>query len=597
MSARGGGLLTLLLAAAAGACGVPANATDGAAPSDSSWVARRIAAGEGLGFLGEVSPDGRFLSRQDPATLGLAVQDLSSGESRLVAFDSTATQYALSSAFSSDGLRLAYTWFNTDETLELRVVNLDGTGVRTLYRDDGFIDYAWPADWSPDGRNVVAVVQAKDGSTRLMLLDAETGARRVLKSFDWRTPGSPTFSPDGRFVAYDFAPAADSPARELYLLALERGREARLTEGAGEPRLLGWEPSGEGLVYAAGAGAAEGLWLLPLEDGRPSGAATLLQAAASRLAQPLGASGTAIFYGLAVEEPQLYQVVLEDGRVEGPPTLLSEPRLGRALGPAWSPDGGHLAYVVRPTDDGRAELYVRSEAGALRALPVRMNGPRKLTWAPDGRSLFAAGWDKGPPGVFKIDLVTLAARQLVRIEPAILLTPVLTPDGATLFFSRYEAASDQSTLYAFDLAADEERRLHTAVGRLSNLALSPDARTLAFTLQRESDSGSAAPGELVTRLLLLQLGGGEPRQPHTLRGFIEFDALRWSADGAWLLYVRHVAGSARRALERVSVAGGEPERLLELEGMRHLRVHPDGRRLAFQAGVFKGEVWTLERQR
>jgi Tol biopolymer transport system component len=224
-----------------------------------------------------------------------------------------------------------------------------------------------------------------------------------------------------------------------------------------------------------------------------------------------------------------------------------------------------------------------------------VNEVRRLSWAPDGRSLFAAGWDKGPPGVFRIDLATLEARQLVRIEPAILLSPVVTPDGSTLYFSRYRSAGDETALFAFDLVEEEERELRTVAGRVSNLTLSPDGATLAVSTRREAGGDSAGGGG--THLLLLPLTGGDLRVLAEVPGFVDFDGLRWSADGGSLLYVRLTGSADLRALERIGLDGGEPERLLELTGMRQLLVHPDGRRLAFQAGAFRGEVWALENLR
>jgi tricorn protease-like protein len=49
-------------------------------------------------------------------------------------------------------------------------------------------------------------------------------------------------------------------------------------------------------------------------------------------------------------------------------------------------------------------------------------------------------------------------------------------------------------------------------------------------------------------------------------------------------------------LWRISAEGGEPQKLgLAMKGLRNLRFHPDGRRIAFSAGTpFSAEVWVLE---
>ena len=65
--------------------------------------------------------------------------------------------------------------------------------------------------------------------------------------------------------------------------------------------------------------------------------------------------------------------------------------------------------------------------------------------------------------------------------------------------------------------------------------------------------------------------------------------MAWSSDG------RHVLFARRGELWRVPAEGGEPENLgYVMEGLRELRLHPDGARIAFTAGTDKGEVWVME---
>ncbi len=48
-------------------------------------------------------------------------------------------------------------------------------------------------------------------------------------------------------------------------------------------------------------------------------------------------------------------------------------------------------------------------------------------------------------------------------------------------------------------------------------------------------------------------------------------------------------------LWRVPAAGGPPEKLdLSMEQMRKIRFHPDGRRIAFEAGSSGAEIWVME---
>jgi Tol biopolymer transport system component len=72
----------------------------------------------------------------------------------------------------------------------------------------------------------------------------------------------------------------------------------------------------------------------------------------------------------------------------------------------------------------------------------------------------------------------------------------------------------------------------------------------------------------------------------------------WTRDGRYLLFAKGTTSyPATNTVFRVPVSGGEPQRLaLTMEGRTvSLRVHPDGRRLAFTSGERnRRELWVLE---
>jgi Tol biopolymer transport system component len=67
----------------------------------------------------------------------------------------------------------------------------------------------------------------------------------------------------------------------------------------------------------------------------------------------------------------------------------------------------------------------------------------------------------------------------------------------------------------------------------------------------------------------------------------------WSRDGKSVFYPVETEGGHQ--LWRVSVAGGPAQKLdVQMETLRNLRVHPDGRRIAFDSGSGGAEVWVME---
>ena len=119
------------------------------------------------------------------------------------------------------------------------------------------------------------------------------------------------------------------------------------------------------------------------------------------------------------------------------------------------------------------------------------------------------------------------------------------------------------------------------------MARSRDGRQLAFAIG-EAESGSNV-------LKVLPAAGGEARD--VARG-IEMPlpgSVAWTPDGLGLLFTgKPNPRGSRTELWRVSVEGGEPRKLdLADDSIRELRLHPDGRHIAFTAGNDRQEVWAL----
>ena len=85
------------------------------------------------------SPDGRYLAFGDwqNSSGDLALRDLDTGETRQLTNDSGESSWlglVQEAVFSADGSKIAYSWLTEDELWELRVVDVDGSEPRVLYR-------------------------------------------------------------------------------------------------------------------------------------------------------------------------------------------------------------------------------------------------------------------------------------------------------------------------------------------------------------------------------------------------------------------------------------------------------------------------------
>ncbi|MGH2620990.1 MAG: TolB family protein, partial [Anaerolineales bacterium] len=275
----------------------------------------------------------------------------------------------------------------------------------------------------------IAVVSVADGSVR------------VLKTLDWGFPGKVWFSPDGRYIAYDYPPRQDSDNRDVFLLSAQGGREVPLVEHPADDLLLGWTPDGNHLLFASDRSGSMSAWMIRVQDGKPQGSPELVKPDIGQ-AVPLGFTRAgSYYYGLVIGTSDIYTAEFDPatGRVASEPQKATQRFTGSNFAPAWSPDGQFLAYrSSRPGPQVvigfRAEVIsIRSlRTGEERDLPPNLLeswGP--IRWSLDGRSLFVTGKDrKLKHGVFRIDAQTGEVSPTLRPDAGSeIARPAWLPDG------------------------------------------------------------------------------------------------------------------------------------------------------------------------
>ena len=554
----------------------------------SEMVMRRVWVGPDLPRLGTVSPDGRYLAYAEPVAQNLAVRDLKAGGERHLTQKPprAVTGGAQTPAFSPDGKQIAYAW---DEGFfqDLRVVGIDGSGERVLHHDVGVVAVR-EIEWSPDGGRVLALLQTRDRTNQIALVSVTDGSVRVLKTLDWRDPWKMSFSSDGRYIAYDFPPDEKAPQRDLFVLAVGgNGSATPVVEHPANELLLGWAPDGRTILFLSDRTGTMDAWIARVVDGKPQGAPVMVKKDLG-LAWPMGFTRNgSYYYGLQTGMTDVYVARLEaasiaaPGKPAGAATPVADRMLGSNRSPDWSPDGRFLAYVAQRLRGPGPRLVIRPVEGeGEREVEVDLNMADLLRWGPDGRSLVVTGYDKANRlGVFRVAAETGDATPVIlgHGTRTYFHEAMLSPDGKTLFYKLRDGGIEPGRLVARDLESGREKEVLASVYRF---CLSRDGRRLAYSSFDDAwDFIRVMPAD-----------GGEARDVFRQRrpsGRIV--SLAWTADMRWMLFAR------RGELWRVPAEGGTPEKVgLAMEDLRELRVHSDGRRIAFTAGKGKSEVWVME---
>jgi Tol biopolymer transport system component len=581
---------------------------------DKEFKIRQVWTGPGADVEGAVSPDGRFLSFVDWETGDLAIRELGTGKNRRLTNKGSwmqSQEFALFSKWSPDGRQLVYQWYK-DQFFELRVIDIDQLKSRVLHSNKE--EYVHPFDWSPDGKQVLALIGKMDvnaeslgdrpnATFQLALISAEDGAIHYLKSFAVgfnRFPFSFAFSPDGKSIAYD-SPQEDSlHNRDIYLLSADGSREVRLVEHPALDYVLGWTCGGNGLLFASERTGSSSVWHIQVVDGKPQGSPKLIKPDIGPIHTMGFTRQGAFFYGISSEISDVYITKLDPatGKILDPaksPALNYE---GHNAFPAYSPDGMFLAYMSRRGTlanlggRGTEVLCLLSlKTGQIRELipDLPMYGyPR---WSPDGRFISLEGRGKdGRPCIYRFDPQTGDAIPLVQFEHGKnIFSHRWSKDGKSVIYARGGRSAEPSYVYVHDIETGQEKQLLGSPSDAKDIDISPDGKWLVLINRDKKRT-----------IKIMPVAGGDPREIYSFeQGGNPVITPAWSADGRYILFSKKRPDPDQMwDLYRVSAEGGEAQKIdLSINEFRHLSVHPDGQQIAFSSGGFSSryaEVWVME---
>jgi Tol biopolymer transport system component len=563
----------------------------------STITVRRVGAPK-TDVFGAPSRDGAYLTFRDSSE-NVKIYDLATGQIRHLTKRQSVGDSAYASMPSPDGKQVAYTW-HQDGIYELRVVGLDGSEPRVLYRN---AETTWvrPPDWSPDGKSILTALDRKDGTSQMVLVSVRDGSVRVLKSFDERSLGRPRFSPDGRYIAYAFPQRPGSVEKDIFVLALDGGRETPLVQHPANDVDPDWTPDGKRILFLSDRTGTMGAWWIQVAEGKSQGTPELVKPDLGQDLTPMGFTRNgSYYYGVQTQMRDVYiaDLDLATGKLISAPSMATQRFVGSNDRPYWSPDGRELLFLSqrRPGVWGARALCVRStETGAVRELASKLDQVTRVQWYPDGRSLLAvAQHPAGEFGLFRIDIQTGDFSRVRLGSGAIGWPPAWSGDGKAMFYQRsVTPKSKRTSIVVRDIETGQEKELHSVADPShygSGAVLSRDGQQMVFMVVVADTENRA------TALKVMPAAGGEARD--LLRGVqLPFPApIAWAPDGRSVLSARKPnPRDSKTELWSISVQGGEPRKLdLAAENMRDLSVHPDGRHIAFTAGEERSEVWVME---
>ncbi len=231
--------------------------------------------------------------------------------------------------------------------------------------------------------------------------------------------------------------------------------------------------------------------------------------------------------------------------------------------PQISPDGTQVAYVVSKTDEeskkSSAQVWLAAIDGS-NARQVTHTGQRNGSprWSPDGRTLAFVSDRVEKAGLFLLPLDGGEACELTK-NPTGIGDPAWSPDGTRIAFTAVVDPENPEAEKPKEGAAPKIRVTSRIDYKQDNRGYLNDVRAQVF---------------------VVDVATGETRQLTSEAVDHNFPA--WSPDGKWLAVGVPNRNGMCSQIELVSVDGGAPVRIGNLDGTAGTWTWtPDGRELAF----------------
>jgi Tol biopolymer transport system component len=548
---------------------------------------------------GILSMDGNQFSYRDDSG-DLAIVEIETGKKRPLTKSSSWDKgdFVSGSIISPNSKYVAYAWCTNYSSYDLKIVNIDGSGQRVLYHGkitpSEEIDTFWPCDWTPDNEYILGNLN-KGKKSKIALISAKDGSLKIIKEDFDIGPEVLDLSPDGRWIVFDCRQAKDSGKYDIFLVQADGKSAAPLVKHPADDRLLGWTASGDSVLMASDRAGSWDAWILPVKDGKASGEPLLVKSdfgfvGGSSGVVPLGFVKAGSFYYQTrswLEEVQTATLDIENAELLSPPKKVAQRFEGTNCYADWSPDGKYLAFSSSRGRNSSALCVLSTDGGEQRDIfPHQLLSFVRINWFPDGKSVIGVGRDKEDRGgIYRVNIETGEASPIVR-EGGEFHSPKSSPDGKSIFYGEDTSWEDKLfRIMQIDTETGYKKEFYRSTQQIIRLDISPDGELLAFL---EPADGT---------LKVMPSKGGQPKVVFKIEeGWST--SVAWSPDGKYLLFTKIPEGegkTGRIELWRISSEGGEPEKFpLVAKGMENVRVHPGGKRIAFNTFERKCELWVME---
>lgn len=255
---------------------------------------------------------------------------------------------------SRDGRTIAF----VEESYKTSIARIEPDAPARRFIESSGDDHS--PNLSPDNSQI-AFVSNRTGNLEIWIADAAgKNQRRLTNLLDSTvkksaaspefpdSAGSPRFSPDGKFIAYD---AHVNGNGDVYVVSVDGGTPRRITSGAWQEILPAWSADGRWIYFTSNQTGDFNLWRIPADGGGQAVQITK-NGAFESFAAP---DGKSIFYTRASDAAEIWRVPIGGGEESTAAADLSKAGLWRY----WTVSPTGIYFTARQTDESlyRIKFY------------------------------------------------------------------------------------------------------------------------------------------------------------------------------------------------------------------------------------------------
>jgi TolB protein len=161
-------------------------------------------------------------------------------------------------AWSPDGSKIAFCSSMGGDP-EIYISSTNGYNLQRLTFSPG-VDVS-PA-WNPKTGNELAFVSDRSGSPQIYIMSADgTNLRRMTTAAQGGDASAPAWSPNGLFMAFHWR-VSETGTYDIYVMEIASGRIIQLTHDAGRNEHPTWSPDGRHLAFESTRSGSREIWTM-----------------------------------------------------------------------------------------------------------------------------------------------------------------------------------------------------------------------------------------------------------------------------------------------------------------------------------------------